>query len=282
MKTILLPVDFSENSWNAVFSTLKLFDKTACHFILLHAYSMSPGKLPGDPEQQKLWQVLENRKREATDEMEQMLGYLEREHRHPKHRISGTCVPGELISCIQAVLEAEPVDLIAIGTQGATGAEQLFMGSNAVRIMRRVRTRPTLIVPAGFDFQRLRHVLFPTDYLHAFEPYQLKLLKELVLQWRATLHIVYVASEFELKPSQQDHRELLESRLPGINCRFEEVPIKGHLKDALLGHAHKIGAEMIALVRHRHSLLEAVVKEPVVKRLAFETTMPLLVLPELS
>ena len=36
MKNILLPTDFSENSWNAIEYTLNLFQKNICNFYLLH------------------------------------------------------------------------------------------------------------------------------------------------------------------------------------------------------------------------------------------------------
>ncbi|WP_299528057.1 universal stress protein, partial [uncultured Lutibacter sp.] len=36
MKNILLPTDFSENSWNAIKYALELYKKTACNFYLLH------------------------------------------------------------------------------------------------------------------------------------------------------------------------------------------------------------------------------------------------------
>ena len=41
MKNILLPTDFSENSWNAIEYALKLFEKKSCNFYLLHVKSLS-------------------------------------------------------------------------------------------------------------------------------------------------------------------------------------------------------------------------------------------------
>ena len=36
MKNILLPTDFSENSWNAIIYALHFFEKSICNFYLLH------------------------------------------------------------------------------------------------------------------------------------------------------------------------------------------------------------------------------------------------------
>ena len=39
MKNILLPTDFSENSWNAIKYALQLFKTETCKFYLLNAYT---------------------------------------------------------------------------------------------------------------------------------------------------------------------------------------------------------------------------------------------------
>ena len=36
MKNILIPTDFSENSWNAIEYALHFFSKSSCNFYLLH------------------------------------------------------------------------------------------------------------------------------------------------------------------------------------------------------------------------------------------------------
>ena len=39
MKKILLPTDFSKNSWNAIYYALELFKTTECLFYLVHTYT---------------------------------------------------------------------------------------------------------------------------------------------------------------------------------------------------------------------------------------------------
>ena len=38
MKKILLPTDFSDNAWNAIFTAVKLYTNVECRFYLLHGY----------------------------------------------------------------------------------------------------------------------------------------------------------------------------------------------------------------------------------------------------
>ena len=41
MKNILLPTDFSDNSWNAIAYALNFFEDMACNFYLLHVISFN-------------------------------------------------------------------------------------------------------------------------------------------------------------------------------------------------------------------------------------------------
>ena len=41
MKNILIPTDFSENSWNAIKYALQFFKKKKCNFYLLHVTSIT-------------------------------------------------------------------------------------------------------------------------------------------------------------------------------------------------------------------------------------------------
>ena len=47
MKKILLPTDFSENSWNAIEYALRFFSKSSCNFYLLHV-TLIPNYAAGD------------------------------------------------------------------------------------------------------------------------------------------------------------------------------------------------------------------------------------------
>ena len=41
MKNILIPTDFSKNSWNAIEYALKFFENSCCNFYLLHVNTIN-------------------------------------------------------------------------------------------------------------------------------------------------------------------------------------------------------------------------------------------------
>jgi nucleotide-binding universal stress UspA family protein len=68
-------------------------------------------------------------------------------------------------SVVRSMLQAEPIDLILVGTHGRTGLPKLLMGSTAEEVFRRssvpVMTVGPSVIPAEADWQR---VLFASDF----------------------------------------------------------------------------------------------------------------------
>ena len=219
---------------------------------------------------------------EAEKEMEDVLEYLAREHSDPRHRFEASCLRGDLVHAIGEILEKEPVEMIIMGTQGATGARRIFMGSNTVRTLKEIRSKPILAVPGNYDLQQLQEVLLPTDYLHPIESYELEPLLEILKEWKARLHVVYASEEARLSPKQQANQDLLRQRLSEIRTVFEEIPLKDSLSDSLAGYSKSMRADLMALIHRKHHLLEKIIREPVLKRMAFRADTPLLVLPKLG
>lgn len=280
MKTVLLPTDFSKNAWNAIFTALKLFHNIQCKFILFHTYEPNLTDVLGDQGEKRLSSIYQSMEEESHRQMAEILNYLKEHHQNPRHNFKVLIRPGDLIGEVRERIKKHPVDFIVMGTQGATGAQRVFLGSNTVNMLKTIKNRPVLAVPETYDFQRLDHVIFPTDYTRYYEPYELQPLLDLLKVWKSTLHVAYAAREFKLKPAQQSNQELLKTRLQGVKMRFEEVELRSNLSQAISDFSTSVRADMIALIQHKHSFLENLTREKVVKRIAFDSKLPLLILPQ--
>lgn len=280
MKTILLPTDFSRNAWNALFTALKLYHDQQCLFVLLHTFEPELANILGDRGEKRLGTIYESLEAESAAKMKEITDYLEKNHQNPRHRFQVLCRPGDLVSVVRHRMETHPADMIVMGTQGATGAERVFLGSNTVRMLKTIRNKPIIAVPESYDFQWLRDVIFPTDYLHLYEPFELRPLIDLLTDWKATLHVVYAAREFALKPKQESNKALLRTRFEGHDVRFSEIPLDKTLSKTLTGYCEGQRADLLALMHHKHSIFEGLAKEKVVNRIAFDSKIPLLILPQ--
>lgn len=279
MKTILLPTDFSPNARNALYTALKLFRNEACRLILVNTFEPDLINVLGDQGEQRLGMIYESLEAESRAKMKELLAEMSQQNTYSKYEFKTKCIPGDLISEVKKQVVKEGVDLIVMGTKGATGAERLFMGSHTVRMITHISNRPVLAVPRAYDFQRLGKVLLPTGFEHHYEPFMLQPLLELIGLWDAEIHVLYVAKDFRLSRTQVSHKRLLEKQLETQDTLFAESRLQTTVADTIRDYADKSKTDLIALVRHKHSFLEALTKEKVVKRIAFDTQIPLLILP---
>lgn len=282
MKHILLPTDFSDNAWNALFAALKLYADVPCHFYLLNAHEPSFANLLGDKGKQRLAVIYDSMEEYSNQELNKVLDYLKENHSNTKHTFEKVSRTDDLVSAIQEILLKKDMDLIIMGTKGATGAKEVFMGSNAVKVIKAIRNRPVMVIPESYDFQILEKIIFPTDFTQFFEPFELGPLIELTLLWKAHIAVFQVALEFQPSDSQKVNKTLLDKRLADTNHSFHEVTMKEDITKGIHDFAKENEAGMIALVHYRHTFLEKLTREPVVKKVAFHSKIPLLVLPELS
>ncbi|MEJ1222491.1 universal stress protein [Sediminicola sp. 1XM1-17] len=282
MKNILIPTDFSDNAWNAIFCVLKLYRDVECTFYLLHTYEVSASQIKGARDSQKAGKLYEVLAMESEKGLMETQTYLERNHKNPKHTFMTLSKPDHLVGAIKDILQEKSIKLVAMGTLGATGAKEVFMGSNTVRVIKAIRNCSILAVPEEFNFQQLTTIVFPTDYSRFYYSFELLPLAELAMTWQTAVHVFHVALEVELNKEQRSNQEILTERLKGVNLIFQEKNIHDTITESIVEFSTDLNADMVALIHYQHTFLEKLTREPVVKKVGFHSRVPLLVLPELS
>ncbi|UWX54407.1 universal stress protein [Maribacter litopenaei] len=126
MKKIILPTDFSENAWNAIFTALKIYMDVECHFYILNAYEPGVLKPLGTKSHRRLDVIYDSLSQHSEKELAEILAYLEINHKNPNHSFETVSVESTLEVALQKTASEKDVDLIIMGTQGATGAKQVF------------------------------------------------------------------------------------------------------------------------------------------------------------
>lgn len=282
MQTVLIPTDFSDNAWNALFTALKLFPKTECRFLLLHAYEPKAMNMLGKKSQIRLGTIYDSLKAYSEQELRKTKQYLEKHHANSLHHFELISKSATLEEAVVEMMAEHDIDLIVMGTQGATGAEEIYVGSNTVRVLRQVKKLPVLIVPSGFNFQNLKKAVFPTDFTRGYEKFELEALTNLLSSWNAELDILYIAVAFHLNDKQLANKALLESRLTqaGIIYRFKEEAFDASISRSVANYTREHPVELLGMIRYHHSFWEKLIGEPVIKKVAFHAEMPVLMLAE--
>ncbi len=280
MKEILLPTDFSDYALNAIFTAIKLQHKTPCHFILLHAYEPDTRNKSGRQSSTRAGLVYDAMQKDALNKLEETLDTISKVSDYAQHTFSLKAKRGDLATAISELVPKYDLDFIVMGTKGATGAKQIFLGSNSVRVLKKVRNCPILVIPEKFNFQSLRNIVFPTEYSHFFSKGQLKPLRVLAEAWKSQILVFHVAQEFKLSEQQLANKNILKERLDPIKHSFYKVTIESTVAAAINDFANEQSADMICLLHYSHTFMEKLTQEPVVNRVGFHTEVPLLILPE--
>ncbi|MFT5735980.1 MAG: nucleotide-binding universal stress UspA family protein [Maribacter sp.] len=280
MKKILLPTDFSDIAWNAIFTAVKLYANMECEFYLLHAYEPQALNMLGSKGQQRLGIIYDSLSEYSKQELDKILIYLKENHHNPKHSFEIVSKSDTLEEAIVALTTETDIDLICMGTKGATRAKQVFIGSNTVKVLKKISNCAILAVPDDYNFQALKTLAFPTDFSKKYEKNQLLPMIELASLWKTKIQVVHVAVEFELNEQQLINQKLLKERLDVLDVTFYNIDFEANVEQTLEKFMDDAQVEMMAIIQYHHSFWEKIIAEPVVKKISFHTKALLLILPE--
>lgn len=283
MKNILIPTDFSENAWNAVRYALVLFKNEDCVFHLLNAY------IPAIANSRFMATTIDGGIVENTAKTYSKKGLQKLKKRisenfsNPKHSFKSISSFSFLVDEIKETIVALNVDLIVTGTKGASGIEEVFMGSNTVRIIKSIKNCPVLAVPQYFEFTAPNEIAFATDFNRFYTKSELKPMLDLASAFNATIRIVHVQYEIKaLTELQQFNLSMLRKYLIDVEHYVHTISELNSISQTLEVFAKELDIHLLAMLNYQHSYMEKITREPVVKRLAFHTQIPLLVIPELG
>jgi nucleotide-binding universal stress UspA family protein len=210
MKSVLLPTDFSENSWNAIKYALRFFKDEPCVFYLLHVHTLDLSVINspsyGDPG----IAIEDVYTKPSKTRLLRILKQIAKTHHNSLHHFYTTVDFGFFIDVIRKHVDEKEIDVIVMGTKGASGLKKMIIGSNAGDVIVKVKCT-TLIVPEDASFKDIEEIAFPTDF-SAFNNYKtLKPLMDVLDRFRSKLSILHVGKGLkELNLDQLENRELLQ------------------------------------------------------------------------
>jgi nucleotide-binding universal stress UspA family protein len=230
--------------------------------------------------QQRLGVVYDGLATYSRQELNYILGYFITNSTNANHSFEAESIPGALEEVVKEVIRTKDIDLVIMGTQGATGAKELFMGSNTVKVLKKIKNTAVLVVPSDYNFQIFKKLAFLTDFSRTYEKFELIPLTELVSLWKSEMHILHIAVEFWLNDQQKANRKILEDRLKAFNFSFKNGRFEGTISNSVEKYIAENNIDFLAMIRHQHGFWENVIGKGVVKKVAFHAKVPVLMLPE--
>src|SRR5690554_6884486 len=126
MKNILLPTDFSENSWNAIVFALKFFEKNSCTFYLLHVNSLSYVAANDSPYVQTKDFIENTFTKPAKKRLKAMMERVTTElPDNPNHHFFTLTDYNFFVDSVRNQVSEKKIDMIVMGTKGASGLKKV-------------------------------------------------------------------------------------------------------------------------------------------------------------
>lgn len=277
MKKILLPTDFSSNSWNAISYALNVFKDEKCVFYLLNTYTPIiyniEHVLIASP-QANVEKIVREKSLKGLDEIE---ARIEKEFNNPRHTISKIASFNNLISEINKLHEGNVMDFIIMGTKGATGAKEILLGSNTIHVFESAKC-PVLAVPDGFSFETPHEILFPSDYGINFKTEQIKPIVNIAKQYHSRVNILHVSYGEDLTEAQEKNRKNLEVFFKDSAYLFHDVKNK-NISQAINDFQLKARINLLVMVNNKHSFFENLFFKNKINKIGLHLNIPFLVIP---
>lgn len=256
MKKILVPVDFSDASLNALNVACHLAVRTHARLYVLHVNEMAPYIMSVPRYDFPAAAVAaEHYNKEATERIEALQSVLLTTPGFGKLHVEVAVKEGLIISVITETVKKEGIDLIVMSTLGASGWKEVFVGSNTERVIRHAACA-TLVIPDSIDELKVKRVLVPTTLKS-----DQKVVLETVKAWQDLMgfdvHLLYINDPLNtLSPGEIEiakHELVEESELQKTSLhRYGQTLYE---EEAIQHYAYESKADLIVMGTHqRHGL----------------------------
>lgn len=272
---ILVPTDFSNNAWSATVYALNLYAEHDCTFYFLNSLSLSHSDSRTYVTTRYVDVLTETSKRELNE-----LKTRATKLNNPKHVFEVISTSEDITPAIQRAVKRYGIDLVVAGTKGATGLNKFFLGSNTVKIIETLDSCPLLAVPEEHDYKIPKNIAFPTDFNRVYVPKELEALLDFADLFKAHIFILHINLQSELTEVQQSNMRTLQNHLENHQHTFHWMEKSGTKSDEINEFIEEFKIDVLAMVHYKHSFIENIMKEPVIKKIGFKPIVPFFVIPE--
>ncbi|MBZ0328002.1 MAG: universal stress protein [Altibacter sp.] len=274
MKRILLPTDFSENSLNAIRYAMAFFKNSEVDFFVLNVQKTSnytTADLMSRSSGSTVYRaILDDNKKSLNKFIEK----LKKECVGEKYTFHGLVDFDVFTDAMQQAVVTKNIDLIIMGTNGATGAKEVLFGSNTLNVIRQVNC-PLIAVPEAYTFKDIKNVLFSINY-QGVPTTSIAPLIEILKLYKATLKVLDVKEENIHVTSAETEASLKD--LLG-NLSYDYYLLSGiPIPIAIDAFEQLFPVDLHALIVEQKSFLDRFVFGSETSAISYNSRVPLLIL----
>jgi len=270
MKRILVPIDFSKEAENAARVAARIARKTGSEIYLVHMLELpvttvDPAEMNAISSEPQIiyFMKLAHEKFEKFINLPFFKGLKVVESVQFQHAFSG----------IIAESEKSNIDLIVMGSQGASGLQEMFIGSNTEKVVRRSKI-PVLVIKKEFDEFEVNDMIFASDFNKESKSTFQRVVNFANL-FDAKIHLLYINTIHNFNTTKN-----IEKRIADFMDDFDfsnyttMIYNDISIEKGILSYARDIDADLIALNTHGRSGLSQLFNGSIGQELANHALRP--------
>jgi len=273
MKTILVPTDFSENATNVLNYAAALAKQIRDKIIIAHIINLPVTPLESGVFLSPNAQLKEDGQRE--------LNIISRELRLEngfRFELETIFQYGYFLGSLAELVQTHVVDLVVMGTRGATKFLNKRVGTNTLEFIK-MATCPVLAIPSGAVFSGIKQIAYASDF-ESEEPIFLQQLFGIAEHLQADVSIVNIITEHQLDilangQVLQDINQII----PDKNYSVAQI-LENDVVKELHTYVQDNQVDVLAISVHERSFFEKLFQSSISKQLLYQPRMPLLALPD--
>jgi len=264
MKKILIPVDFSKTSENALFFTLSLFSKFPVEITVYHSFKLASTAF----HMRSIDHLL---RKDAEKDMEKLIEKVKL--KYPELTLKTKIIEADTESSITRIAKRRNFDLIAMGTKGVSGLKEVFIGSVAGEVISN-STVPVLVIPESAEDARIKDITIAVSKQVVSDEKTLSPLKEIIHLTNSKLHVLHLTEEENLP--KKFRIESLEDLQPHYIYAYCEHSIDHCINE----YVDKSNSQILCLVRSKRDFFTRLITGSITTKQTFHCKVPLLILQE--
>jgi len=243
MKKILVSYDFSKTAVNAYRFALDVAVQSNGAVHLLHVIELP---VLHDSLLMPVLNFEEQLLKELKQKAEANFAGVFAKYKTEGVKVSGTVKFGHVLKTTLEYIDKESIDLVVMGSHGATGAREFFIGSNAEKVVR-FSPVPVMIIKEFYKGP-IRNIVFPNTLDTGEQEDLIRKVKALQHFFKAHLHIVWINTPLDFCTDTETH-----ARLKAFAKRFMlrdyTINVFNHTDEetGILEFAKTVDSELIAM-----------------------------------
>ncbi|GGH71197.1 MAG: universal stress protein [Bacteroidetes bacterium] len=267
MKRIIFPTDFSEAADKALEFAIEICKRANLEMLIVNAYDL--------PYAQNVM---------STSLIDIMRENSENSLKEIADKVKAAGIPcstrslmGNPIRVIKEITKKDPESGVVMGTKGASGIEEVLIGSNAASVLQSIDV-PVLAIPYKAEFRNIKRIVYCTDFRSNKNDRALRRLATLAGFFGAEIMILHVQLEGQADlATEQRHK--FDHHLKDIPYSFHILK-SNNVEQAILDFTKEKDADMLALLTRKYGVIRGLFHSSLTNKVAFHSQLPILALHE--